>query len=42
MNRAVAPLKPADDAYLLDSTHKTIDQVLDEVLSVVKSRLNQA
>lgn len=42
MNRAVAPLKPADDAYLLDSTHKSINQVLDEVLSVVKSRLNQA
>lgn len=42
MNRAVAPLKPADDAYLLDSTHKSINQVLDEVLSVVKSRLGQA
>jgi len=42
MNRAVAPLKPADDAYILDSTHKTIEQVLDEVLSVCKERLNQA
>ncbi len=42
MNRAVAPLKPADDAYLLDSTSKTIDQVLDEVLSFVKKQLNQA
>jgi cytidylate kinase len=42
MNRAVAPLKPADDAYLLDSTSKTIDQVLEEVLSFVKKQLNQA
>lgn len=42
MNRAVAPLKPADNAYLLDSTSKTIDQVLEEVLSFVKKQLNQA
>ena len=42
MNRTVAPLKPADDAYLLDSTSKTIDQVLEEVLSFVKKQLNQA
>lgn len=41
MNRAVAPLKPADDAYMLDSTNKTIEQVLDEVLNVCK-KLNQA
>jgi cytidylate kinase len=39
MNRAVAPLKPADDAYILDSTNKSIEQVLDEVLSVYKKRL---
>ncbi len=39
MNRAVAPLKPADDAYILDSTNKSIEQVLDEVLNVYKSRL---
>ena len=41
MNRAVAPLKPADDAYMLDSTNKSIEQVLDEVLNVCK-KLNQA
>jgi len=39
MNRAVAPLKPADDAYILDSTNKSIEQVLDEVLSFYKKRL---
>ena len=42
MNRAVAPLKPAADAYLLDSTNKTIEQVLTEVLSFTKKQLNQA
>lgn len=42
MNRAVAPLKPAADAYMLDSTNKTIDQVLEEVLSFTKKQLNQA
>ncbi len=42
MNRAVAPLIPAADAYLLDSTNKSIDQVLQEVLSFVKKQLNQA
>ena len=41
MNRAVAPLKPASDAYMLDSTNKSIEQVLDEVLNVCK-KLNQA
>jgi cytidylate kinase len=42
MNRAVAPLKPAADAYILDSTAKTIEQVLQEVLTFVQKQLNQA
>lgn len=33
MNRATAPLKPAADAYMLDSTNKSIEQVLEEVLN---------
>ncbi|WP_240224108.1 (d)CMP kinase [Rheinheimera hassiensis] len=32
-NRATAPMKPAADAYILDSTNKTIEQVLEEVLN---------
>ena len=39
MNRATAPLKPAADAYILDSTNKTIEQVLEEVLSYVGMKL---
>ena len=38
-NRAVAPLRPADDALILDSTNKPIEQVLEEVLSFYKKRL---
>jgi cytidylate kinase len=41
-NRATAPLKPAADAYMLDSTGKNIEQVLQEVLQVVNSKLKLA
>ena len=34
-NRAVAPLKPADDAIVIDSTGMPIDAVIDQVLSVL-------
>ncbi|MEE8059197.1 MAG: (d)CMP kinase [Pseudomonadales bacterium] len=36
MNRKVAPLKPAADAIVIDSTATTIDVVLEQVLSHVK------
>ncbi|CDZ93931.1 (d)CMP kinase [Pseudomonas saudiphocaensis] len=36
--RAVAPLKPADDAIQLDSTALTIEQVLGQILSEVDKR----
>lgn len=32
MNRDVAPLKPADDATVVDSTDMTVDQVVDRIL----------
>lgn len=31
-NRAVAPLKPAEGAYLLDTSNMTIDQAVEQVL----------
>ena len=37
-NRAIAPLKPADDAIILDSTTMTIEQVLERILSEVAVR----
>ena len=39
MNREVSPLRPADDAIVIDSTHLGIDDVLDRVLSVVAEKL---
>ena len=39
MNREVAPLKPADDAVVIDSTGMSIEQVLDKVLAIVTERL---
>jgi len=34
--RLVAPLIPADDAYVIDSTHLSIDDVLREVLALLE------
>jgi cytidylate kinase len=36
--RAVAPLKPAADAILLDSTHLSIEAVVDRVMAEVRAR----
>jgi CMP/dCMP kinase len=38
MNRAVAPLKPAPDAVVIDTTHLSIEQVLSEVLRVIRQK----
>ncbi|OFW82785.1 MAG: cytidylate kinase [Alphaproteobacteria bacterium GWF2_58_20] len=38
--RAAAPLKPADDAVLLDTSELGIDQVLDTALAIVRERLS--
>lgn len=35
-NRAVAPLKPADDALLLDSTSLTIEEVINQALEYIQ------
>jgi 3-phosphoshikimate 1-carboxyvinyltransferase len=32
MSRSVAPLKPAQDALVLDSSHLTVEQAVDQVL----------
>ncbi|KJF91221.1 (d)CMP kinase [Photobacterium leiognathi] len=38
-NRAVAPLRPADDALVLDSTELSIEQVLEKVLAHIDAKL---
>ncbi len=39
-NRAVAPLKPAEDAFLLDSTTLSIDEVICQALSYIQQRID--
>ena len=41
-NRPVAPLKPADDALVIDSTSMSIDEVLNRVLSFARESLRIA
>ncbi|MDI6797411.1 MAG: (d)CMP kinase [Desulfatibacillaceae bacterium] len=36
--RAVAPLKPAPDAVILDSTDKTVDEVVESILNLVRQK----
>ncbi len=36
--RAFAPLKPADDSILLDTTKLTIDEVVEEVMKIIKEK----
>lgn len=38
MERKVAPLKPADDALVIDSTDLTVDQVVNRILEQVAER----
>jgi cytidylate kinase len=38
MNRAVAPLRPADDAEIIDSSHMSIDEVFQKVLDLLEDR----
>lgn len=37
MNRAVAPLRPAEDAISIDSTQDSIAQVVDKILKIIKA-----
>ncbi len=38
MNRAVAPLKPADDAVVIDSSDMSIQQVFDKVIALAAAK----
>ena len=39
-NRPIAPLRPADDAVLVDTTHMTIDEVVSRLEQTARQRLN--
>lgn len=38
MNREISPLKQAEDAVLLDSSHMTIDEVVEAVISLCEKK----
>lgn len=38
MNREIAPLKKADDAVLVDSTHMTVEHVINYIVKLAKER----
>ncbi len=40
--RKIAPLRLSDDGVLIDSTGKTIDEVVEEMLGAVRSRASKA
>lgn len=40
-NRAVAPLRPADDALVIDSTSLSIDEVVEVALKYIESKLTK-
>ena len=40
MNREAAPLKPADDAVIIDTTTLNIEQVTEQVMVLVEQRIN--
>ena len=40
-NRTAAPLKPAPDAVVLDTTHLTIGEVVDALVNIVRSKVDQ-
>ncbi|WP_392553214.1 (d)CMP kinase [Orbus wheelerorum] len=39
-NRTVAPLRPAADAFIIDSTSLKIEEVFDQALTFVRSKIN--
>ena len=38
MNREHSPLKQAEDAVLLDTSSMTLDQVVEEILKIVREK----
>jgi len=39
-NRATAPLKPAEDADLLDTTNLTIDAAIQQAIAMVNAKIS--
>lgn len=37
-NREISPLRKSPDAYVIDTTNKTIDESVQEVISIIEGR----
>ncbi len=40
--RSIAPLKPAPDAVIIDTTHLSVDEVVDKICKTVASRISDS
>lgn len=40
-NRAIAPLKQADDAILIDTSNENLDQAIEHILMVIKQNIKE-
>jgi CMP/dCMP kinase len=40
-NRSVAPLVPAEDALIIDSTHLNVDQVIEKIEEFIDLKLSE-
>ena len=41
MNRDLSPLKKADDAFFIDSTHRSVEEIVEEMVRIVKEKVNK-
>ncbi len=41
-SRAISPLKRAEDAVYIDTTHMTLEEVVDKIVKIFKERLGKA
>jgi cytidylate kinase len=39
MHRVHSPLKKADDAVLIDSTYRSVEEVVEEMIRIIKDRV---
>jgi cytidylate kinase len=39
MNREIAPLKPAEDGVILDTTGLSLEESINEIIRIVKEKI---
>jgi cytidylate kinase len=42
MSRDLSPLKKADDAFFIDSTHRSVEEIVEEMVRIVKLQAHKA